>query len=80
MGRMGQFAEALRSYESALAIDAHSPHAWFNKATAEMALQRTAAAADSFRRFLSVDVPPQFAPHFAPQVAHARAMLAKLGG
>lgn len=76
LGRMGQFAEALRSYESALAIDAHSPHAWFNKATAEMALQRTAAAADSFRRFLSVDLPP----HFAPQVAHARTMLAKLGG
>ncbi len=76
LGRMGQLAEALRSYESALAIDAYSPHAWFNKATAEMALQRTAAAADSFRRFLSVDLPPQF----APQVAHARAMLAKLGG
>jgi tetratricopeptide (TPR) repeat protein len=76
LGRMGRLAEALRSYESALAIDASSPHAWFNKGNAEMALNQGAAARESFRRFLSLSLPP----HFAPQVQHARAMLAKLGG
>jgi tetratricopeptide (TPR) repeat protein len=76
LGRMGRVAEALRSYESALAIDASSPHAWFNKGNAEMALHQAAPARESFRRFLSLSLPP----HFAPQQQHARAMLAKLGG
>jgi tetratricopeptide (TPR) repeat protein len=73
---MGRGAEALRSYDTAIAIDANSPHAWFNKANAEIALGQTAPAVQSFRRFLALGLPAQF----APQVQHARAMLSKLGG
>lgn len=74
---MGRHPHALEAIERALASEPSLPDAWFEKGDLLMRLGQPPAALAAFQRFLALGPSPA---ELGGQIAHARAMIAKLGG